>query len=304
MKLLPDLPRRTIDELVTLYEFEPRIKDVFAEGHCDEAILRWFIDATFSQGPNVGVYPIDEIDVPLEVLNKHALTSGNRSEVIALCLELEAHFGPGFSRATGIIDRDAGEILGEICECSLLVKSDYSCVEMYLFSEKCLAKMLNLAFPGTKRSADEVIAELAPVLRELFLIRAANQSLGLGAKWIAIDRFVSVNRGIVQFRLGDFQRHYLQSGGVWERRVEFETEVNRLRARLPGNFRLGANGHDAICLLGHFLRNFYKKAKDGDRTQPHVLVHLLTCSLEVGDCQGQSMFQRILERLTAEPAPE
>jgi hypothetical protein len=69
-------------------------------------------------------------------------------------------------------------------------------------------------------------------------------------------------------------------------------------------FRYEANGHDAICLLGHFLRSSCKKAKDSDKTHPHVLVHLLTCSLEVVDLQEQPMFQRLLERLTTQPGPE
>jgi len=304
MKKPPELPRRTIEELALRYELEPSMRDVFVEGPCDQTILRWFIDACCSEGAKVGVYPIDEINVPLEVVERHGLTCGNRSEIIALCLELEELLGAGFSGATGVIDRDADSILEEHCECGLLLKSDYSCIEMYFFSEKCLAKMLKLAFPNAKRSAQDVIGQLAPVLRELFLVRAANESLRLAAKWIAFNSFVSVKGGILQFRLHDFRRHYLQGGGVWAKRIEFETEINKLRAKLPGDLRFGANGHDAICLLGHFLKSFCKKAKDAERTQPHVLVHLLTCSVEVIDVQEEPMFKQLLERLMAEPAHE
>ncbi len=301
MNALPDLPRRNIDELIALYEFEPCIRDVYSEGHSDKTILRWFIDASCSQGKSVGIYPIDEIDVPIEVLNKYGLTSGNRSEVIALCLELEAQLGQDFTRATGVIDKDTDGVFGQAYECSLLLKSDYSCIEMYLFSEKSFGKMLKLAFSNIKYSAEEIVAQLAPVLRELFLTRAANQSLALAAKWIAFDGFISQKNGIIQFQSDNFRRHYLQNGGVWDKRTEFETEIETLRSKLPGDFRLVANGHDAICLLSHFLKSFYKKTKDKDRTAPHVLIHILTCSSEIIEFQEQPMFKRLVERLAATP---
>lgn len=297
MKKLAELPRRKIEELALRYELEPSMRDVFVEGQSDQAVLRWFIDTCCSDGAAVAVYPIDEVDVPYAVLEHHGLTSGNRSEVVALCLELESKFGNALSGVTGVVDIDTHSILGSDCECGLLLKSDYSCIEMYLFSNECLTKTLKLAFPNVKRSAKDVIDQLAPVLRELFLARAATQSLGWGAKWIPFDSFVSVKGGIVEFRLVDFQRHYLQKGGVWNRRGEFDSEINTLRVKLPGDFRFEANGHDAICLLGHFLKSFYKKAKDADRTCPHVLVHLLTCSLESADVRELPMFQKLLKRI-------
>jgi hypothetical protein len=299
MKGQLDVPRRTVEELVALYSLEPEVKDVFAEGYSDQTILRWFIDAAFSGSSNVGVYPIDEIDVPVEVLAKHGLNTGNRSEVIALCLELEAQLGSDFPRVTGIIDRDADDVLGLACNCGLLLRSDFSCLEMYLFSENCLAKVLKLAFPKVKRTPKEVIRQLAPLLRELFLARAANQSLGLGAKWIAIDGFVELRDSVIHFRLEDFRRNFLQKSGVWDRREEFENEINALRVKLPEDFRFAANGHDAVEMLGQFLRSLCKKAKDCDKTPPHVLVHLLTCSLEAAEVQKNPMFQKVLERLMA-----
>ncbi|MGN6552724.1 MAG: hypothetical protein ACTHLW_03200 [Verrucomicrobiota bacterium] len=297
-----DVPRRTVEELVALYSLEPEVQDVFAEGCCDQSILRWFIDTACSACANVSVYPIDEIDVPAEVLEKYGLTTGNRSEVIALCLELEAQMGADFTRATGIIDKDADDLLGLNCNCDLLLKSDFSCLEMYLFSETCLAKVLKLAFPKSRCSPSDVVSQLAPLLKELFLARAANQSLALNAKWIAIEGFISIEGGVVSFRLDDFHRHFLQNSGMWGRRKEFETAVATLRTKLPKDFRFGANGHDAVCAMGHFLRSTCKKAKDSDRTPPHVLVHLLTCSLEIADVQKQPMFKQLLKRLTTKSA--
>ena len=273
------------------------MRDVFVEGQCDQAVLRWFIDASCPNGADVAVYPIDEIDVSGEVLGQYGLTSGNRSEVIALCLELESKFSNELLSATGVIDRDVYSILTGDLESDLLLKSDFSCIEMNLFSDKCLTKTLKLVFPKVKRSAKQVTDQLAPVLRELFLMRAAVQSLGLGAKWIPFDNFVSVKGGVIEFRSKDFHREFLQKGGVWHRRAEFDAKIKTLREMLPGDFRFEAQGHDAVCLLGLFLKAFYQKVKDTDKTCPHILVHFLTCSLELTDMTELPMFQRLAQRI-------
>jgi hypothetical protein len=120
---------------------------------------------------------------------------------------------------------------------------------------------------------------------------------GLGAKWIPFDNFVSIKGGVIEFRLKDFHREFLQKGGVWQRRVEFDAKVKTLREKLPGDFRFEAQGHDAVCLLGLFLKAFHQKVKDIDKTCPHILVHFLTCSLELTDMSELPMFQRLVHRI-------
>jgi hypothetical protein len=302
MKKLAELPRRTIEELALRYKLEPSMRDVFVEGQSDQAVIRWFIDTCCSDSASVAVITIDEIDVTHDVLDNYGLTSGNRSEVVALCLELESKFGNKLTAITGVVDLDVYSILDGDHECSILLKSDFSCIEMYLFSGKCLAKMLKLAFPKVKFSAKDVSERLSPILRDLFLTRAANQSLEMDAKWIPFDSFICVKGGNIEFRLEEFHRHYLQKGGVWDRRKEFSTEIETLGGKLPDDFRFAAHGHDAVCLLGHFLRSFYKKVEDADRTCPHVLIHLLTCSLESADVREMPMFTRLQQRIS-NPAP-
>jgi hypothetical protein len=297
MKKPPDIPRPTIEELALRYALEPTMRDVFVEGPSDQAILQWYTHESCPGNAAVAIYQIDDIDVPKDLLQQHGLTSGNRSEVLALCLELEKRCGHHSVSATGVVDLDEYAIIDGDRECALVLKSDFSCIEMYLFSDKCLQKMLTLVFPNAKRSSQDVIDELAPILCECFLARAANQTLGLGARWIALDRFAFVKGGHMQFRLEDFRRHYLQGSGVSERRSEFDAETEKLRAKLKGDFRFAANGHDAICLLGVLLKGFCKKSKDGDKTCPHVLVHFLTCSLETADVCHFPMFQGLLTRI-------
>ena len=292
-----ELPRRSIPELVALYELEPTLRDVVTEGETDKAFIRWFLDSVHGNANEVSVYSVDELDVPAHIVAAHGLAIGNRSELIALCLEIEKRMGRDSRNLTGIIDSDADCLFGATCNCSLVLRSDFSCLEMYLLDERCLGKMLKLSFPKVQISPAQVIAQLAPILRDLFLTRAANQKLALGAKWIDFGSFVDVQRCKLSLRLAEFHRSFLQNSGLWHRRTDLGRVIDVLRTLLPGDPRHESNGHDALCLLGYFLRGVYKKAKDADRTHPHVLVHILTCSIETDDVKWHPMFVALLARV-------
>lgn len=299
MKKLVEIPRATIEELALRYQLEPTMRDVFVEGQYDQTIISWFIGQCCANKSVIAVTQIDEVNIPVELLKRHGLTTGNRSEVIALCLELQDRLGPSLPSATGIVDLDTSLILGNDPECAFLLKSDFSCIEMYLFSDNCLQKTLELVFPKVKLSAENVLKLLSPILLNLFLARAANQSLKFSTEWIPFDSFVIAKNGTIELRISDFFRHYLQHGGVWERRDEFEAEILKLRARIRGDFRFSSNGHDAICLLSHFLKTFYRKTDDKTRTIPELLIYLMTCSLEVTKLKEMPMFKSLLNRMIA-----
>ena len=43
-KFMLDLDdRRSIEELITRYELEPSLKDIYVEGHSDKVIIEWFL---------------------------------------------------------------------------------------------------------------------------------------------------------------------------------------------------------------------------------------------------------------------
>jgi hypothetical protein len=103
---MPDLPKKTISELIALYQLEPSVVDIFVEGPDDEIIIRWYLNRVHREKLGIGIYVIDDIEVPAQVLSRYHLRVGNRSEVIGLCKEIEEQFGDQFVRATGIIDSD------------------------------------------------------------------------------------------------------------------------------------------------------------------------------------------------------
>ena len=297
MKHLPEIPRRTIDELLALYALEPNLKDVFVEGASDQRIVRWFIDTEVPAGSSVGVYSVDEIDVPSSLLAKYKRSPGNRSEVLALCSEIEAATSAQFTRITGIVDRDLSSIIPEGNVSALVLSTDYCCMEAYHFSPLNIEKLRVLTFMRVNKSATNICESLSPILKCLFAIRGANELLATKLTWIDIAGFVYFDKGQFTLRREDFLRSYLQNGGAFKRHTEFAAEVNRIYATLPPDYRLSMNGHDAVQLLGIYLKSIHKKAEDNDRTKPHVLCHLLCCCMRSEELRKEKMFSTLISRL-------
>jgi hypothetical protein len=294
-----EIPRRSLEEISLRCQLEPSLKDVFVEGDFDLALLRWFIASTkdLERSEDVNVYKIDDVDLTDEVLERHELKRGNKSEVIALCLEMDRILGSDSLSVTGIVDRDAEEVLGESHNTQSLLRSDDSCIEMCLFRREVIAKATALAFPGFKLDYSAVVRALSPVLRKLFLYRTAAMQLGWGLRWKKPDSFVVAKKDSITFREADFKRHYLQESGYIGQVDLFDRTVCELEARLSDAMHSHANGHDAIFLFGLLLRSHCKKQPDMDKTHPHVLVHILTCCLETDVFGKTQMATALLDRL-------
>ena len=56
------IPPFEIESLLTKYELEPEIKDLFVEGPTDKRILRWFFKKAGLT--DVDVFEITDVDVP------------------------------------------------------------------------------------------------------------------------------------------------------------------------------------------------------------------------------------------------
>jgi|SRR5882672_1324324 len=80
--------RWTLEELLSRYELEPSIRDIYVEGPFDQFFLQWFLQQ--SGLANIVAYPIDSVHLPGAVLDRLGLEHGNRGRVIALAHELEA----------------------------------------------------------------------------------------------------------------------------------------------------------------------------------------------------------------------
>ena len=185
--------RRTIEELAEVYELDPKRRDIYVEGQTDVYLFRWFLGQTNSG--SVVVYEISTVEIPVDLIKRYKLDDNNRDRVIVLAFVLASHLGEKALQITCIADRDFDLILNRQHNCGLLLFTDYTCIEMYSFDERCMDKFLNICICGFPHPADYVLGQLSLTLQELFLIRLANKLWGLGFTWMPFKRCCKLRDG-------------------------------------------------------------------------------------------------------------
>ena len=234
--------RRTIEELTALYELEANRTDIYVEGSTDAYFFQWFLGHT-SNG-NVVVYDISTVEIPVDMIRQYNLDDNNRDRVIVLAFMLGTRLGEESLQVTCIADRDFDLVLNQQRNCGLLLFTDYTCIEMYLFDEKCMDKFLNIYIRGFTYSPAYVLEQFSSTLQELFLIRLANKLLGLGLTWMTSERCCRLRDGEIIFDTGDFITRYLNKNNMLSKKEQFADAVESFRPKLSDNPRYQMNGHD------------------------------------------------------------
>jgi len=291
---LRPVEKRTIEELVALYECEPEIRDIFVEGAADRAVVDWYLRRRMDR--RVTVLEINDIDIPAAVVCARLFDDGNRGRALTLAYELDERLSPAaMGRVTIVFDSDWDALLGITHVPSVLVPTDYSCLEMYLFNETVLDKFLCVVVLGASCSTRKLMAELGRVLQRLFVIRITNHVLKWGMKWVTCERTCTKNDGAISFDEAEFVKRYLAKNGRLAARAIFEAEMHRIQRCMGDDARHQINGHDFVEMLTWYLRSLV-----GDKRslkECHTVGRALFACLELEQLDAQPMFQRLLQRV-------
>ena len=283
--------RSTLDELRAKYDLEPTLRDVYVEGGLDAAIVEWLFRG--SRCGHVSVLEICNVEIPSDLLTQYGLQDGEKRRVIALCRELESQISPG-TQVTGIVDRDYDRLLGVAHACPLLLFSDFACMEMYFAETSVLEKYLHFVLRRTDQSARTLLGRMMPILQEIFLIRTANQELGLCLHWLDIKDQCDVTSQGMRFDPHEFIRKYLNKNAKLQESERFDEKTKSYRSRLNSDPRHHANGHDFVQLLSLHVRRVLKNKNVSDIEV--VEKHLTTC-LDYSLLAQQPMFSTLLHRV-------
>lgn len=201
----------------------PNLRDAYVEGRRDLLFFKGLIDEIGAR--DVKIYEIktveilEEKDLELNLELKH----NNRNKVIFLAHKLASLLLHDQVRC--IADKDFDIILNKNYNCPMLLFSDYTCIEMYLFNEKTMTKFLEMVLGGFPRSAREVLLELSKILPEFFLIRLANKLLNLNMKWIDIDRCCECINCKICFNAIDYIERCLHKSLKFSKKKEFLSKI-------------------------------------------------------------------------------
>ena len=167
--------KRTIEELSTLYFFEPDVCDIFVEGTTDKFFIEWYLRRKGHS--NVAVYPIDVIAISEDVLVANGLsTRSNRAKVIALSCEL-ARQQVKCRQVMCVIDRDSDDAGDHTDANPHLYVTDGNSMELYALTPAVIEKFLLVALAGFPIAATNLISSLTPNLETIYVIRQSNERL-------------------------------------------------------------------------------------------------------------------------------
>ncbi|MET9197488.1 DUF4435 domain-containing protein [Streptomyces olivaceus] len=269
--------KRSLEEVIFAYDMEPDLRDVFVEGRTDKVLIEHVLSS-----PNLRVWEEGEIDVPGDLVTSYGLDIGCKGRVITLALELEKRLASADLQVRCIVDADSDRVLGtDIIDAKYLRYTDFTCIESYFWDAEHLQKYIKIALHDTLGfTAEELIKEMSPILREVFLLRVVHKYLDEGWKWVEVASCVTARKGAVSFDREKFMRKYLQSNSAWHRREEFEQVVEIHRAKLDADIRHSLQGHDLTGIVSELVKECVKPKALG---QPEVVARMLAMTIERED---------------------
>lgn len=287
--------RKTIDELLTLYDLEPSIRDVFVEGPSDRAVIEWFLAEV--QIEDVAVQEIATVDIPYEETQKHSLEDNNRGRVIALAFALQMRAGADLTSSVACIaDTDLDTVLERTYDCPLLIFTVFTSLELYLYDPIIVGKFFRLVITNFRRDTEKILSAFTGVLTELFLIRVANQELRFGIKPLPFNKFLKINGYSIDFDQTEYLTRYLSKGARLRAYDRFVRLVQEYSNRLPDDPRTHMHGHDFVDLLLLYVTEMKKPKKAYQR---ELFARSLFGVLEPRFIQNKPLFQELVNRFAS-----
>lgn len=286
------IAKRTLEELLARYELHPDICDLYVEGESDRDFFRWFLES--NERLRAVVYPITEVHIPSGLPVGRGLQDNNRDRVIFLAIYLEESLGP-LLRVTCIADSDFDHFLGIERKHALLLMTDYTSLEMYAFKEGAVHKVARLLGYKTSRGGKEILHDLAPFLRLLFLYRITSHLLAFNLHWLDVCRCCKIKSDAVEFDEPEFRKRYFNTRGLdASNKAIFVEKLEEFRTvRSVADDRFCIRGRDFTESLAWYL------AKSIART-PHpdskTIVRMLLASVSLEELSTHSLFDRLLKK--------
>jgi hypothetical protein len=174
----------------------------------------------------------------------------------------------------------------------LILRTDYANLEMYFFDEVHMQKWLDLVLEGRcPVPGKEVLESLTPALVEVYLFRAANESLGLNFDFLDF-RDDLVRGTLVGFDYDRYLNRLLNKNAAFSSGDAVRQEVDRLRQELPEDPRFAIHGHDFIDALAWFVAPY---VREPELRRPRVVERSVVGCCEPSWLQRQRLFARLDE---------
>lgn len=250
-------PRRTIKELITIYETEPELKDIYVEGITDKLVLERFLKK--NEIHNVSIKEINDIDF-LEFFEENEedeeneeIKQNNKKKLIALNDIINAKCTVSLDGISIIIDLDYDAITDNINKGKYILYTDYNSIESYLFNSSTIDNFYTTILRGFRISSHDTIKIIKPVLEEKFLIRLVlHQEVKPKRKHVTnLKKSVKISKtsGEIIFCPINHLDKILANIRKTSEQQFFLDLIRDYRLKLDTDYRKNVRGHDFIEFL-------------------------------------------------------
>jgi hypothetical protein len=253
------IPKRELDDLIFLYEYEPTLHDLYVEGPFDASIIRWFVAEVNSK--NINIYEIASVNIEREKLIAVNKKDNNRDKLLYLAEYFHEKL-PSSNQVTCIIDKDFDHIIYDYIEIPCLLYTDFTCMEIYFYDRIILEKFLCINCNKSDWPSQDILTALSKVLQKMYLYRMANETLKWNMSRLNNIVCITFDKWELNFNEDDYINRLLNKNNLLAKKDEFLSEVNKLEPLLLDDVRFQIHGHDYIKLLCWYLK---KKGIDGDK---------------------------------------
>lgn len=243
--------KRSLQELIVRYRLESDIFDIYVEGKEDSYFYKCFLKCLGIK--NFVVYEISTVRFNEGDLFKYRLSNSKKLKVVFLAKELEENLPRSSHKIICVVDADFDHFLNIKYAYDYLLSTDFTSIEMYLYDEMAVDKFFDIVIRKTNSVNSKIFLEnLSVPLRQLFLVRVANELLQTGKTWPKLknDMF-EFSDGAVFLKMSDFLDRYLQNNALLKER--FNKIIEEKRDSVLKDPRMGIHGKDFLDLLWIYI---------------------------------------------------
>lgn len=242
---------RKVEELISVYELEPELKDIYVEGLTDKSLISYFFD---EEDVDVSVYEISEIDFSEYVEQNPQIYRNHRNQILFLSSILTSKVETS-SKVAMIVDLDFFQLDNDIdINCFHLFPTDYSCLEAYAFNVEHLDKFFKLFLQRLNINSSLILNEIEEPLKDLYVIRYISKKYNL--QKLDLDRVFKVDKKAmsVSFDTSDYVHKLLNKNSLLSIKENFIEQFHKIKQQLNQDIRFNINGHDFVYLLYLYLK--------------------------------------------------
>ncbi len=204
--------KRKLDELITIYQFESELCDIYVEGITDKDIIDNYCEYKNLARTVIEIDTIDLYETQSRFGDLNLLSNQDKLKALSRILVENSVQ----SNIMCIVDRDFDGILTPLEDNAFIHYTDYSCIESYLLCNKFIGKIIRPSILNIRIPAKTIISEISKALNGLYILRMINKKFNFNFTLPRIESNLLINKttGVCGFDFNNYLDKYINTNNL------------------------------------------------------------------------------------------